>query len=135
MTYGDGVTNHNINKSLSFHLKHKKIATLTSVKPPARFGEIKLNGKQVRSFKEKPQLKNNWINGGFFIFNSKIFDLISGDKIMLEREPFQKLTNKKNLMAYKHHGFWQCMDTMRDKNILVKMIKDKRAPWLKLKKR
>ena len=135
MTYGDGVTNHNINKSLNFHLKHKKIATLTSVKPPARFGEIKLNGKQVRSFKEKPQLKNNWINGGFFIFNSKIFDLISGDKIMLEREPFQKLTKKKNLMAYKHHGFWQCMDTMRDKNILVKMIKDKRAPWLKLKKR
>ncbi len=135
LTYGDGVTNHNINKSLNFHLKHKKIATLTSVKPPARFGEIKLNGKQVRSFKEKPQLKNNWINGGFFIFNSKIFDLISGDKIMLEREPFQKLTKKKNLMAYKHHGFWQCMDTMRDKNILVKMIKDKRAPWLKLKKR
>ena len=135
MTYGDGLTNHDIRKSIKFHHSHNKIATLTSVKPPARFGEIILNNTRVKSFKEKPQLKNNWINGGFFIFNSKIFNFISGDNIMLEREPFQKLTRSKNLMAFKHNGFWQCMDTMRDKNILVKMIKEKKAPWLKLKKK
>ena len=89
--------------------------------PPARFGVLEIKGKKITSFKEKIQLKNNWINGGFFVFNSKIFNFISGDQIMLEREPFQKLTRKGQLLAYKHYGFWQCMDTMRDKNVLNKL--------------
>ncbi len=135
LTYGDGLTDHNLNKLVKFHKSHKKIATLTSVKPPARFGQVDIKESRVISFKEKSQLKNNWINGGFFVFNYKIFDFISGDNIMLEREPFQKLTKIRNLMAYKHHGFWQCMDTMRDKNVLKKMLKQKKAPWLNIKKK
>ena len=130
LTYGDGLTNQNIKKLENFHLKHKKIATLTSVKPPARFGEVFLKGNRVKKFEEKSQLNRNWINGGFFVFNYEIFNFISGDQIMLEREPFIKLTKKKQLMAYKHHGFWQCMDTMRDKNILKKMWREKKAPWI-----
>tara|TARA_X000001036_G_scaffold303546_1_gene282561 strand:+ start:49 stop:744 length:696 start_codon:yes stop_codon:yes gene_type:complete len=131
VTYGDGLTNQNLKKLYYFHKKHKKIATLTAVRPPARFGELNISGHRVQKFKEKPQLKNNWINGGFFIFNYKIFNFISGDKIMLEREPFNKLTKKKQLMAYKHYGFWQCMDTMRDKKVLSDLWKEKKAPWKK----
>jgi glucose-1-phosphate cytidylyltransferase len=134
LTYGDGLINQNLNKLLKFHIKHKKIATLTSVKPPARFGEVKINGNRVSSFEEKPQLQNNWINGGFFVFNSKIFNFISGDKTMLERKPFQKLTKIKNLMAYKHYGFWQCMDTMRDKKILENFWRKSKTPWINQKK-
>ena len=104
---------------------------MTAVRPPARFGELNILGNKVQKFQEKPQLKNNWINGGFFIFNYKIFNFISGDKIMLEREPFNKLTKKKQLMAYKHYGFWQCMDTMRDKKVLSDLWKEKKAPWKK----
>jgi glucose-1-phosphate cytidylyltransferase len=131
LTYGDGLINQDLNKLIKFHKSHGKIATLTSVKPPARFGELKIKGNIVSSFKEKPQLQNNWINGGFFVFNSKIFNFISGDKMMLEREPFQKLTRIKNLMAFKHYGFWQCMDTMRDKKVLEDLWKIKKAPWVK----
>lgn len=131
VTYGDGLTNQNLKKLYLFHKKHKKIATLTAVRPPARFGELNISGNRVQKFQEKPQLKNNWINGGFFIFNYKIFNFISGDKIMLEREPFNKLTKKKQLMAYKHYGFWQCMDTMRDKKVLSDLWKEKKAPWKK----
>ena len=131
VTYGDGLTNQNLKKLYYFHKKHKKIATLTAVRPPARFGELDISGSRVKKFKEKPQLKNNWVNGGFFIFNYKIFNFISGDKIMLEREPFNKLTKKKQLMAYKHYGFWQCMDTMRDKKVLSDLWKEKKAPWKK----
>ena len=134
LTYGDGLINQNLNKLLKFHIKHKKIATLTSVKPPARFGEVKINGNRVSSFEEKPQLQNNWINGGFFVFNSKIFNFISGDKTMLERKPFQKLTKIKNLMAYKHYGFWQCMDTIRDKKILENFWRKSKTPWINQKK-
>ena len=134
LTYGDGLINQNLNKLLKFHIKHKKIATLTSVKPPARFGEVKINGNRVSSFEEKPQLQNNWINGGFFVFNSKIFNFISGDKTMLERKPFQKLIKIKNLMAYKHYGFWQCMDTMRDKKILENFWRKSKTPWINQKK-
>tara|TARA_B100001564_G_C20539229_1_gene623573 strand:+ start:292 stop:987 length:696 start_codon:yes stop_codon:yes gene_type:complete len=132
MTYGDGLSDQNINSLLKFHLKHKKTATLTSVNPPARFGEVLIKGNNVVKFQEKVQLKKNWINGGFFVFNYKIFNYISGDKIMLEREPFQKLTRRKELKAFKHFGFWQCMDTMRDKNVLNKLWKDKKAPWVKI---
>ena len=131
LTYGDGLTNQNINKLIRFHLKNKKIATLTAVMPPARFGVLKIKRNKITSFKEKVQMKNNWINGGFFVFNSKIFKFISGDKTMLEREPFQNLSKKGQLIAFKHSGFWQCMDTMRDKMALNKLIKEKKAPWLK----
>tara|TARA_Y100000590_G_scaffold438567_1_gene561531 strand:- start:7180 stop:7920 length:741 start_codon:yes stop_codon:yes gene_type:complete len=132
-TYGDGLTNQNLKKLFRFHLKYKKIATMTAVKPPARFGEVFINGNRVSKFEEKPQMNDNWINGGFFVLNYKIFNFISGDKIMLERQPLTKLTKNKQLMAFKHFGFWQCMDTMRDKNILKKMWFTKTAPWTKLK--
>ncbi len=134
LTYGDGLTNQNLKKLLKFHLNHKKVATMTAVKPPARFGELLLNQSRVSKFEEKAQLKDNWINGGFFVLNYKIFNFISGDKIMLEREPLSKLVKIKQLMAYRHKNFWQCMDTMRDKNILQKMWIKKNAPWIKLKK-
>ncbi len=132
LTYGDGLTSQNLTKLLKFHLRHKKIGTLTAVKPPARFGELFLKGNKIIEFEEKPQLNNNWINGGFFVFNYEIFNLIKGDKMMLEREPLTKLAKKKELMAFKHKGFWQCMDTMRDKNVLVNLWKSKKAPWLNL---
>ena len=135
LTYGDGLSNVDLKKLLKFHLKHKKIATLTSVKPPARFGEVFISGNRVSKFEEKSQLNQNWINGGFFVFNEKIFKYIKNDLIMLEREPFQKLTQKRELMAFKHFGFWQCMDTMRDKKILNKLLKEKKAPWLNQKKK
>ena len=96
------------------------------MRPTARFGELKILKNKVKKFQEKPQLKDNWINGGFFIFNEKIFNYISGDKMMLEREPFLKLTKQNELMAFKHYGFWQCMDTMRDKNVLSKLWKEKK---------
>jgi len=133
LTYGDGLTNQNIKKLFSFHLKHKKIGTMTTVKPPARFGEVFLEGNKVIKFEEKTQLKNNWINGGFFVFNYKIFSFIKGDKTMLERKPLERLVDLNQLMAFKHSGFWQCMDTMRDKNILIKLLSLNKAPWVKLK--
>tara|TARA_Y100001970_G_C14127329_1_gene799692 strand:- start:263 stop:964 length:702 start_codon:yes stop_codon:yes gene_type:complete len=130
LTYGDGVSNHNIKKLLKFHLLHKKIATVTAVRPPVRFGELYLNKNTVKRFREKQQVKGSWINGGFFVFNTKIFKFINGDQIMLERSPLERLSKKKNLIAYKHDGFWQCMDTMRDKNYLNSLIKNKKAPWI-----
>ena len=133
LTYGDGLSNQNLKNLIKFHIKHKKIATLTAVRPTARFGELKIQKNKVKRFQEKPQLKDNWINGGFFIFNVKIFNYISGDKMMLEREPFLKLTKKNELMAFKHYGFWQCMDTMRDKNVLSELWKEKKAPWQRKK--
>lgn len=133
LTYGDGLTNQNINKLLLFHKKNKKIGTLTAVRPPVRFGEIKLKKNKVINFAEKPQSTNGWINGGFFVFNYEIFKFIKGDKIMLEREPLEKLTKINQLIAYKHNGFWQCMDTMRDKNLLNDLIKKKKAPWINKK--
>ena len=134
LTYGDGLTNQNLKKLLEFHLKYKKVATMTVVKPRARFGEVFLNGNKVSKFEEKPQLNQNWINGGFFVLNSKIFDFIEKDSTMLEREPLTNLVKKKEVVAYRHENFWQCMDTMRDKNILLNMIRKKNAPWKKLKK-
>ncbi|MDB9760434.1 sugar phosphate nucleotidyltransferase [Pelagibacteraceae bacterium] len=133
LTYGDGLTNQNIKKLLKFHIKHKKIATLTSVKPPARFGEVFIKGNKVVKFEEKSQMNKNWINGGFFVFNYKIFKFISGDQTMLEREPLTRLSRLNQLMAFKHSGFWQCMDTMRDKNIMKNLYLKKNAPWVNLK--
>ena len=123
MTYGDGLSNVNLKKLVNHHIKHQKYATLTAVRPPARFGAIKLNNNRVNYFKEKSKLDEGWINGGFFVFNKKIFDFIKSDKTYLEREPLQKISKNNQLYAFKHEGFWQCMDTLRDKEILEKKIK------------
>ena len=131
LTYGDGLTNQNLKHLLRFHLKHKKIATMTVVRPPVRFGEVKLKKNKIIKFQEKPQSSNGWINGGFFVLNSKVFDFIKGDNEMFEREPIEKLSSKNQLMAFKHYSFWQCMDTLRDKNLINNLIKNKRAPWIK----
>ena len=126
LTYGDGLSNVDINKLIKFHKKNKGFATLTAVRPPARFGAIKINGKKVVYFKEKSKLDEGWINGGFFVFEPEIFKYIKNDSTYLEREPFEKLAKKKKIKAYKHQGFWQCMDTKRDKILLDKIIKEKR---------
>jgi glucose-1-phosphate cytidylyltransferase len=130
LTYGDGVSNVNINKLINFHLKHKKIATVTAVRPPARFGELKFNGNIVSKFDEKNQVNSGWINGGFFVFSKKIFNFIPKKKdTMLEREMMKNLTKKKELIAFKHNGFWQCMDTLRDKHLLNSYWKNKKNLW------
>ena len=126
LTYGDGISNVNLNKLLNFHLKHKKIATISAVRPPARFGFIKLNKNKVSYFKEKSNLDEGWINGGFMVLNKKIFKFLKGDHTYLERDPMEKLSNQGQLYAFKHEGFWQCMDTLRDKEILEKNIKQKK---------
>ena len=124
MTYGDGLSDINLKKLLSFHLKTKKIGTLTAVRPPARFGALKISTKKaVTYFKEKSSLHEGWINGGFFVLEPEVFKYIKDDKTYFEREPLQKLSRLKSLYAYKHSGFWQCMDTLRDKEILEKKIK------------
>ena len=125
-TYGDGISNVNLKKSVKFHLKNKKLVTLTAVRPPARFGTIKLNRNKVSYFKEKSSLDEGWINGGFFVINSKFLKFIKNDNTFLEREPFELLTKKNQLAGYRHKGFWQCMDTLRDKEILEKKIKKKK---------
>ena len=131
LTYADGLTNQNLNKLVKFHLKHKKIATLTSVKPPARFGELKITGNRVKSFKEKPQLQNNWINGGYFVVEPEFLDLISNDKTVLEEEPLEKAASMGQLEAYLHGDFWHCVDTKRDKVSLDDIWKTGAAPWIK----
>tara|TARA_B100001123_G_scaffold307965_1_gene344125 strand:- start:1078 stop:1779 length:702 start_codon:yes stop_codon:yes gene_type:complete len=130
MTYGDGLSDVNINKLLKFHLKNKGIATLTAVHPPVRFGEIKFNRNSIKSFVEKPQAGVGWINGGFFVLSKEIFNYINDKKTVFERNPLTKLSKKGKLFGYKHDGFWQCMDTVRDKNYLRKIIKVKRLNWL-----
>ena len=130
LTYGDGISDQNIKKLEKFHLKHNKTATMTVVRPPVRFGEVTLKKDKIIKFKEKPQIQSSWINGGFFVFSNKIFKFLSKDNEMLERNPMEKLYKKNQLMAFRHHGFWQCMDTQRDKDLLVKLIKDKKAPWM-----
>ncbi len=126
MTYGDGLSNVNINKLLKFHKKNKKKLTLTAVRPPARFGAIKITGSRVKYFKEKSKLDEGWINGGFFVIEPEFLKSIKNDKTYLEREPFENLAKKKQLSAFKHYGFWQCMDTKRDKDILDKLFKKRK---------
>ena len=130
LTYGDGISDQNIKQLEKFHLNHNKIATMTVVRPPVRFGEVTLKKDKIIKFKEKPQIKSSWINGGFFVFSNKIFKFLSKYNEMLERNPMEKLYKKNQLMAFRHHGFWQCMDTQRDKDLLIKLIKDKKAPWI-----
>ena len=125
LTYGDGLSDVNINKLLKFHIKNKNCVTLTAVRPPARFGAFKISGPRVKYFKEKSSLDEGWINGGFFVMEPKIFDFIRNDKTFLEREPLENISKQNKLGAFKHHGFWQCMDTIRDKEILELAIKKK----------
>ncbi|MBL61104.1 MAG: glucose-1-phosphate cytidylyltransferase [Candidatus Pelagibacter sp.] len=125
LTYGDGVSDVNIKKLIQFHKKEKGFATLTAVRPPARFGAIKLKKSNVEYFREKSKLDEGWINGGFFVFEPNIFDLIKSDKTFLEREPMEKLAKNKKLKAYKHEGFWQCIDTKRDRDLLEEKFKKK----------
>ena len=128
ITYGDGLANVNLNELLDFHNNHKKMVTLTAVRPSARFGELDLDNDKVISFQEKPQLHQGWINGGYFIVNPEFFDFIDGDSIMLEREPLERISEIGELMAFRHEGFWQCMDTKRDHELLESLWKSG-APW------
>ncbi len=131
LTYGDGVSNINLRKLLDFHKKKKKVATLTAVRPPARFGELQIIKSSVKKFEEKNQVNAGWINGGFFVFNKKIFNFIPSRKnCMLEREPVNNLVKKRELSAFKHYDFWQCMDTMRDRDLLNNYFKKGKAKWI-----
>ena len=132
MTYGDGVSNVNLKKLLSFHNKHKKIATLTAVRPLPRFGNIKLDKNKVSNFSEKDRLQEGWINGGFFVLNKEVFDYIdSRENCIFEKSPLQNLSRDGQLMAFKHEGFWHPMDTLRDKNYLNKICRNKKFIWKK----
>jgi len=130
LTYGDGLSNINIKKLLKFHKKHKKLATVSVVRPPARFGVVKLNKDRVTYFKEKSKLDEGWINGGFFVIEPQFFDYIKNDSTYLEREPLETVSRKKQLFAFKHNGFWQCMDTKRDLERL-KLLYSKNPLWLR----
>ena len=123
MTYGDGLSDVNLKKLLKYHRDNKKLVTLTAVRPPARFGAIKLTGKNVKYFKEKSKLDEGWINGGFFVMEPKFLKYIKNDHSVLEREQMEILTPKKQLIAFKHKQFWQCMDTVRDMENLNKNLK------------
>ena len=131
MTYGDGLCNVNLDKLKEFHLKNNKIATITAVHPPVRFGELEIEDIKVKKFEEKSQAKAGWINGGFFILNYKIFSYIKNDSTLFEREPMERLTQKENLVAFKHEGFWKCMDNLRDKIILDELCKNNNLLWKK----
>ncbi len=124
MTYGDGVSNVNIKNLVRFHKKNKKSVTLTAVRPPARFGALKIKGKKVSYFKEKSKVDEGWINGGFFVMEPKFLDLIKNDSTFLEKEPLEKIAKQGELCAFKHNGFWQCMDTKRDKDKLEKILRN-----------
>ncbi len=126
MTYGDGLSDINLKKLIKFHKKKKRLVTITAVRPPARFGYLKIKGSSVIYFKEKSNLDEGWINGGFFVMNPKFLRFIKNDKTFLEREPLEKITRIKQLIAYKHKGFWQCMDNIRDKKKLDYILKKKK---------
>jgi len=126
MTYGDGLSNINLKKLLKFHKKNKKLVTLTAVRPPARFGVIKLNSQHVSYFKEKSKLDEGWINGGFFVMEPEFLKYIKNDNTYLEREPLETVTKKRQLTAFKHNGFWQCVDTKRDIDKLNKILSAKK---------
>ncbi len=125
-TYGDGICDVNLKDLLKFHIDNKKLITVTAVRPPARFGEIKIKGKIVSSFREKPQTSEGWINGGFFVTNYNFFNYIKNDNTILEKQPLEKASKNKNLLAYKFKGFWKCMDTLRDKQVLEEIIKKRK---------
>ena len=129
LTYGDGIADIDIDNLLDFHRSHGKLVTMTAVRPNTRFGELQLQGDIVKEFKEKPQLDDGWINGGFFVIEPQFINFIGGDEVMLEREPLEKAAKQGQLMAYRHKGFWQCMDTKRDNDALEE-IWSNGAPWI-----
>ena len=131
LTYGDGLSNVNILKLLNFHKKHKKLATVTAVRPLARFGAIDIENNHVKSFIEKPKSESGWINGGFFVLEKKVLKYIKDPSEAWETGPLPKLVKENQLLSYKHHGFWQPMDTLREKFILNNLWKEGKAPWIK----
>ena len=137
LTYGDGLANIDLNKLIRFHNNSKKIATLTVVRPPARWGHVTIKKKLITKFEEKNQLNEGWINGGFFVFEKNFFNFYKNYKkkesVVLESDILPKLSKKKQLSAYQHLGFWKCMDTLRDKTYLTELFKKKRIPWMKFK--
>ena len=128
LTYGDGVADIDLDALLAFHHSHGKMVTISAVRPAARFGELEMDGPRVASFQEKPQLHDGWVNGGYFVIEPAFFNLITGDDTMLERSPLEQATNAGELMAYRHFGFWQCMDTKRDHEMLESLWANG-APW------
>ncbi len=124
-TYGDGLSDVNLKRLINFHKAKKKLITVTAVRPPARFGELEVKNQIVRSFKEKPQVTSGWINGGFFVAKKFFLDLINDDMTILEKDPLEKASKKKQLAAYQHYKFWKCMDTKRDKDVLENIYKKK----------
>lgn len=131
LTYGDGVADIDLDGLLAFHRSHGKMVTVTAVHPGARFGELLMDGNQIISFKEKPQTGQGWINGGYFVIEPAFFDLIEGDGTILERAPLERAASLGELMAYQHEGFWQCMDTKRDRDLLEDLWGSGSAPWKK----
>ena len=129
MTYGDGVSNVDLDALLDFHRSHGKLATMTVVRPPARFGHIEFDGSQITGFREKAQMDVGWINGGFFVLEPEVLDYIDGDLTKWEVEPLERIAADGQLMAYRHEEFWQCMDTLRDKIMLEKLWESGSAPW------
>ena len=130
LTYGDGVADIDLERLLAFHQKHGKIATVTAVRPAARFGGLQVEDGRVDSFREKPQTGEGWINGGFFVFEKGIFDYLDDDTTILEREPLERLAEDGQLMAFQHDGYWQCMDTVRDRDALQNLWDGGSPPWL-----
>jgi len=129
VTWGDGVADVDLDQLLAFHRSHGKLATLTAVRPPARYGHLTFDGDQVTEFAEKPQIGEGWINGAFFVLEPEVFDYIDGDATMFEQEPLRNLANDGQLMAYRHTSFWQCMDTLREKHILEQLWQSPNPPW------
>ncbi len=129
LTWGDGVSTVDLARLLAFHRHHGRLITMTAVRPPARYGHMEFEGDRIREFTEKPQTAEGWINGAFFVVEPQVFDYIDGDDTQFEKEPLERLAADGELMAYKHDGFWQCMDTRRDKFVLEKMWDSGEAPW------
>ncbi|MEX2495889.1 MAG: glucose-1-phosphate cytidylyltransferase [Woeseia sp.] len=129
LTWGDGVSNVDINKLVDFHYSHGKLATVTAVRPPARYGHMTFDGDNVTSFEEKPQAQEGWINGAFFVLEPAVIDYIDGNDVMWEHEPMRRLAADGQLMAYKHEAFWQCMDTLREKHLLETLWQSDNCPW------
>jgi len=129
ITWGDGVADIDLTRLLEFHRGHGRLATLTAVRPPARYGYMKFSGPRVKEFTEKPQIGEGWINGAFFVLEPGVLDYIEGDETIWERQPLERLARDGELMAFRHSGFWQCMDTLREKHILESLWRSGRAPW------
>lgn len=129
LTWGDGVSDIDLSALIAFHKSHGRLATMTAVRPPARYGHIELEDKAVKVFSEKPQTGEGWINGAFFVLEPEVFDYIKNDETVWEKEPLEKLSKDGQLMAYQHESFWQCMDTLREKYILEELWKTGNAPW------